>query len=293
MKVVDLPVAVAVALSVSWPFSLNAAELKPETVKAWQEHVRRADAHMDERSRDGQVFLWADEVPERLRRIRAGEILASPVVENGARSVPNGLIHDWIGAAFIPNTTLAPVLKVVRDYDRYKEFYRPVVVDSRSLTRSLSECHFSMIWVRRVLFVTAAVDSRYEVHDFRLDPMRSYEIVGTTQIQEITAYGTSRESRLPPDQGDGYIWRLHSIARYYERDGGVSIELEAVVLSRDVPATLAWLFETNHYANVQRTPSWRRCVRLVAPSGNDDQFREKSRLYPRRRMNPAPRGRSR
>jgi len=34
------------------------------------------------------------------------------------RSVPNGLVHDWVGAAFIPNATLEIVLSVVHDYDR-------------------------------------------------------------------------------------------------------------------------------------------------------------------------------
>jgi hypothetical protein len=42
-------------------------------------------------------------------------------------------------------------------------------------------------------------------------------------------------------EGSGVIWRLFSIARYQERDGGVYIELEAIALSRDIPASLRWL----------------------------------------------------
>jgi hypothetical protein len=34
----------------------------------------------------------------------------------------------------------------------------------------------------------------------------------------------------------GLIWRLSSITRLEERDGGVYAELEAVALSRDIPA---------------------------------------------------------
>ena len=39
----------------------------------------------------------------------------------------------------------------------------------------------------------------------------------------------------------GFIWRLHSIARYEERDGGVYLELEAIALTRDLPPSLQWL----------------------------------------------------
>lgn len=36
--------------------------------------------------------------------------------------VPNGLIHDWIGAVFTPNATIDGLLSVVRDYSRYKDY---------------------------------------------------------------------------------------------------------------------------------------------------------------------------
>jgi len=41
--------------------------------------------------------------------------------------------------------------------------------------------------------------------------------------------------RFPPSCGT-LIWRLSSITRLEERDGGVYAELEAIALSRDIPA---------------------------------------------------------
>lgn len=58
--------------------------------------------------------------------------------------------------------------------------------------------------------------------------------------QEIMGYGHSGERLLPPDQGNGFIWRLHSIARYEERDGGVYLELEVLALTREILASLRW-----------------------------------------------------
>ena len=48
---------------------------------------------------------------------------------------------------------------------------------------------------------------------------------------------------MPENEGSGLIWRLFGITRFEERDGGVYVELEAIVLSRDIPASLRWLIE--------------------------------------------------
>lgn len=34
--------------------------------------------------------------------------------------VPNGLIHDWIGAIFMPDTTVKDTLALIQDYDNHK-----------------------------------------------------------------------------------------------------------------------------------------------------------------------------
>jgi hypothetical protein len=46
---------------------------------------------------------------------------------------------------------------------------------------------------------------------------------------------------LHEGEGTGIIWRLFSITRYVERDGGVYLEIEAIGLSRDIPASLRWV----------------------------------------------------
>jgi len=196
---------------------------------------------MQARLHDGGTFLWTDEKPDRRWRLARGEILVSQVEKNGTHGVPNGLIHDWIGAVFIPKATLETVLSVVHDYDRYKVFYKPVVADSKLLARSPAEQRFSMLWVHRVLFVTAALQGQYKARDFEVDRTRWYNISDTTQVQEIKEYGQTGERWLRPDQGSGFVWRLHSIARYEQRDGGVYVELEAMALTRDIPASLNWL----------------------------------------------------
>jgi hypothetical protein len=65
----------------------------------------------------------------------------------------------------------------------------------------------------------------------------------TTRIQEIENYGEPGQHALSEGEGNGFIWRIFSITRFEERDGGVYIELEVIALSRDIPISLRWIVE--------------------------------------------------
>ena len=227
------------------PGVLRAAELKlsQETVRAWEDYVKTTESRMQARLAGKVPFLWMDESPERRRRVRQGEILAAPAVDSGRTRVPQGLIHHWVGAVFIPNASLDRVFGVVHDYDHYRDYFEPTVIASKLLSRSDNQWKFSMRWLKKVLIVTAVIDAEYDSVEVRLDRNRCYGLSWSTRIQEIRNYGSTDERRLPPDAGSGYIWRVYSVARYEERDGGVCAELEALVLSRDVPAYLRWLVD--------------------------------------------------
>jgi hypothetical protein len=248
-----LPAAVAPGLS-------SAVELHSDTLQAWEKYIANADGRMQARLDDRQPFLWSDEAAGRSACLRHGEILVAPVRGRGSRSVVGGLIHDWVGAVFIPNATLEGVLAVVHDYDRYKEFYKPVVADSKVFACTETDQYFSMVWQRKVLFVDAAIESQYRAHGFALDGRRGYSIINTTEVREIEDYGRSQERLLEPGHGNGFIWRLHSIARYEESDGGVYLELEAIALTRDIPASLGWLVHSmvNHLSINSLTTSLRQ-----------------------------------
>src|SRR5260370_36030615 len=61
------------------------------------------------------------------------------------------------------------------------------------------------------------------------------------RTQQIKDYGRPSERALPPDDGDGYLWRLYGITSFEERDGGVLIENESIGVSRDIPVSVRWL----------------------------------------------------
>ncbi|MBV9038513.1 MAG: hypothetical protein JO182_28755 [Acidobacteriaceae bacterium] len=216
--------------------SAAASSLKPETAAAWDAYLQAANAAMQARLQPGAHFLWLDEEPGRTAQVRANGPYIGPVSKQIPKKVPSGLIHDWLGAGFVPNANIQDILRIVRDYDRYKEVYQPGVIDSISHgTEGLKDL-FSMRLANRSVISKTALDTDCEAAYFRVDDRHWWGFSNTVHIHEIDHPGTPQQRTLPEGTGTGLIWRLSSITRLEERDGGVYAELEAIALSRDIPA---------------------------------------------------------
>jgi hypothetical protein len=225
------------------PVQTIAADLKPETIQAWNEYVRAAEERNQNHVSQGNLFLAIDALPADAARLRQGDIIAAPAASNVPVKVPAGLIHDWTGAMFIPNASLRDVLQVVRDYGQYKTVYHPNVVSAQRLETPEREDRFSMVVMNKSFFAKSALDFDYRATFTQLDDQRWYSVTESTRVQEVAQYGGPSPHMLPQGHGTGIIWRLYSIARYQERDGGVYVELEAIALSRDIPGSLRWMVE--------------------------------------------------
>jgi hypothetical protein len=219
------------------PTLSQGAELREYTLVYWNAYLDAARPQMTSQT----PFLWVDQKPERLQRVRGGEILVSSVGKQNPKPVDSGLIHDWVGAAFLPNATIKDVLSAARNYSNYKEYYKPTVVASKLLS-SYGPCEkYSMRVVNKEVVAETALDMEYETCYFRIDDRRWYSIAHTTRVQEIRHHDGPDEQELPPDHGSGYVWRLYSVARFEQRDGGTYVEVEAIALSRDIPFAVRWM----------------------------------------------------
>jgi hypothetical protein len=216
----------------------HSAELQPTTIAAWQEYVRTADARMQARLDTDKPFLWIDETTDRALRVRGGEIMVMPMVGQGTRDVPEGLIHDWIGGVFIPNARIDKLLAVVHDYDRYKEIYPPVVTDSHSEARSRSRV-FDDLETPRV--VRQRRDPTIRLTNSRL--ARAADSALSTQ----PASKKLKNTDIPANVFCGPITAAASCGgctvspTQEQRDGGVYLEVEAIVLTSDVSPSLRWM----------------------------------------------------
>ena len=228
----SLPFLVAAFLLV---LPANAANLKSETVSAWDNYVDRAQADLQRRIQPGGCFLWTMESADRAERVHAGEIVVAPAPGPNPINVPGGLIHHWMGAMFVPNRTIEQIASVTRNYDRYKDYYQPSVIESRTVASGDTNDEFSMRIMNKALFLKIALDADYRATYVRVDENKIYSISRTTRLQEIEDYGEAREHAIPEGEGLGYIWKLVSIARLEQRDGGVYVEFEGIALSREIP----------------------------------------------------------
>jgi hypothetical protein len=223
------------------PALSNAIELKQETLQAWDAYVRATKLRMEQRARGQSPFLWADEKPDRVQRVRAGEVLVAPLDSDSPHKVPRGLIHDWVGTVFLPKAKLDDVMGVLGDYDRYKDFYRPMVVKSRLLEQTHDHEKVTLLMLQKTFSVTAAVETDNEVHIVRLDAGRAYSLSSSVRVQEIADYGQPGEHALPEDHGPGYVWRTFTVSRLEQRNDGVYVETEMIGMSRSIPVALRWL----------------------------------------------------
>jgi hypothetical protein len=213
-------------------------QLKPPTVEAFDKYMKAAQARFDRSLRTGP-FLWVDGSPDRKRAVSEGRILAEPSNQSGDIEVPDGLIHDWTGAVFVPGATLAQTLQMVEDYNNHKNIYRPDIIDSRLLSRRDDDFHVFLRIVKKQI-LTVVLNTEHDVRYVRLDRTRWYSKSFTTRIAEVEDPGPN-EHELPPGNDHGFMWRLDSFWKFQERDGGVYLECQAVSLTRDVPAGLGWL----------------------------------------------------
>ena len=187
-------------------------------------------------------FLWSDSNSERAQQIRGGKVVAQFWSGRGPVKVPHGLIHDWIAAAFIPDTTAEDTLAVMQDYDNHKNIYKPEVIASRLVSRHDNDFQVYLRLLKKKI-VTVVLDTEHGVHYRPLDRTRWVCRSYTTRIAEVENAGSHEERVSPPDTGYGFLWRLYSYWRLQERDGGVVVECRAISLTRDVPFGLGWAIE--------------------------------------------------
>ena len=254
----------------------EAAELTREATNAWDQYLQSATAQVKTCHERQTGCPWVETTPDAIAKLKNREVLVSGVGGTGRISVPHGLIHDWTAAVFIPNTTLDRVLSLIQDYDNYWTWYPPTVVESRLLSSTANERKFELRLVRKAFLVTAAFEIESEARFYRTGKNRAYSIASSTRVREIENYGKPEQRILAPDTGSGYVWRSATISQYEERDGGVFLELRALLLSREISSSSAWFVKplVSRMARSALTVYLERTRRAVMSSGGTSTAKE-------------------
>jgi hypothetical protein len=189
----------------------------------------------------GEHFLWFDDSPDIRLSLLAGTVAAQPVQGNGIVTLPGGLIQDWVGAVFVPNTTLPETLSVVQDYPKHAQIYKPDVTDVKVLSHVGNDFAIRTRVVKSKFFISDVVDIDNQIHFVPLDSKRIYSRSASQRVVEISNAGKLNERELPVGHDRGLVWRVNGYWFFEERDGGVFITCESVTLTREIPFLMAKL----------------------------------------------------
>jgi hypothetical protein len=216
--------------------------LNPSTLEAFDAYIRHAETEMEQTLHGGRPFLWCQQMRERAQDVHGGQVVAQFWSGRGPAKVPHGLIHDWIAAALIPESTIKDVFAVIQDYNNHKNTYKPEVMDSKLISRNGNDFRVYLRLLKKKI-ITVVLDTDHEVHYRLVDQIRWMCRSYTTRISEVENVGSPAERVLPPDTGHGFLWRLYSYWRFEECTAGVVVECRAISLTRDVPFGLGWAIE--------------------------------------------------
>jgi hypothetical protein len=154
--------------------------------------------------------------------------------------VPSGIIHHWIGIAFLPGTTLAQTKSVLEDYAHERDNYFPDVRQSRLLSQEGNASEVFLQFYSKTI-VTAVFNVNFASLTTDYSPTRAQIRSCSTRVADVENFGTPNEHELPPADSRGYLWRLCTWWHIEEKDGGTYIQVEAIELSRTVPFAFAWI----------------------------------------------------
>jgi len=226
------------------PLTYASVKLTPETASAFDRYVQLTETKMNA-DLQSQHFLRVAGIPADRAKLRAGELHIESVttLDNGQKiKVPGGLVHHWVGAMFIPNASIADLKAAVRDYDNFKTWYKPEVIESKQIAPAGDEDDVFLRLYEKLLRVVV-LNTNYHVRYTVLDPQRAHVTSHSTRIAELKDPKNTGSGEEPIGNDSGIIWRFNWYWRFEQADGGVYAEFEMVSLSRELPFGLRWIFK--------------------------------------------------
>ncbi len=215
-------------------------KLTPETIAEFDAYVKDAERVMNKRVNGERPFLWTDDIPVRRITLRRGEILIEGLPETP--KIEGGLLHVWLGAAFIPGATGPEVLKVLQDYDRHQEWY-PEVTESKLLS-SDQDVFKGYLQLRKKKVLTVVLKTEHEARYRQVSEKRWVGRSYSTKIAEVEDPDGSNPKELPVGEDRGFLWRLYAYWRLEDTEDGVIVENISISMSRRIPFGLGWLLKS-------------------------------------------------
>ncbi len=213
-------------------------KLNGETIAGFDQYVNTVEASLNARWQGKQSFLSIEDDDAAKKQVLGGELFIKQMSNGQPIEIKEALIHDWLGAIYIPNTKIERVLKVLQDFDNHKTIY-PEVADSKLIRRNGND--LTGYWrLQQKGLVPVILDVEQEAHYGQLSPGKWKVQAYARNITEIDTGLFAHGRHFPAGEGHGFLWRLYAYWSLEEYRGGVLAECRTLSLSRDIPAGLAW-----------------------------------------------------
>jgi len=218
---------------------LAAVVLTDETIRNWDDYVSSAEQVAAEREKR-DVFLWAADDPAQAARLRSGEVVVAELGREQDRELKGGMVHDWIGAALLPDAHVDDLVAIIRDYENHDKIFAPEVVDSEILSEDGDRLHVRLRLVKKKV-LTATLETEHEVVVEQVSETRRRMRSESVRVAEVKNAGGANEELKPVGKDNGFLWRMNVYWRFEQTEEGVVVECRAISLSRKPPAGLGWI----------------------------------------------------
>ena len=238
----------AIVLLAAQGSRLEAAELRPETVKAWNLYAAATEQRIEQELKSSKGFLALDfqspkDRADERKAVMAGDIPVIKLVSkdsNGKKiDIPSGMVHHWRGSVFIPNVSIDLVMSRIVN-PSLEDTRQEDVLDSRVLEHG-SDSLKLYLKLRRVKFVTVVYNTEHAIRYGWRQPSQAFSRSVATRIAEVDNAATAEEREKPIGNDRGFLWKINSYWRYEQVGGGVLVECESISLSRTIPSFLEFM----------------------------------------------------
>src|SRR5271154_4545718 len=195
---------------------VGAADLQAQAAQNYARYIALTQAQVDAELTQRGPYLWVERLPEPRRAEALAQLHSGGVViekletlEGGKPiAVPGGLVHHWIGTAFVPGATLRQTLAFMQDYDHKVEYFKPDIVRSKIL-RHEGDDYFVLLRFYQKKIITTVIDTDQEILIHTLDSTHAYSRSRTTRVQEVENAGRADERLEPEGHDNGFVWKIN------------------------------------------------------------------------------------
>lgn len=214
-------------------------KLQPQTVAEFEHYAAAVESQLNERWQGKKNFLFIEDAASDKQKVLSDDLFIREMPEDHPIEIKEGLIHDWLGAVYIPHVDINRVIEILRNFDNHKKIY-PEVADSRTIHREGNDVTGYWRLQQRKGLVPIVLKVQQDAHYQQVAPGKWICRAYARNITEVDTGLFSRGHEFPPGEGHGYLWRLYAYWSLESFNGGVLAECRTLSLSRSIPEGLAW-----------------------------------------------------